>query len=504
MSASSSRRGSTAAAGPDHQIILLNNSHLLAECQAQPDTVSSIDLSTTATSATTTTPTATAPLSPIVSSRRGSDAFLGRKWSLREELTRRKYSKWQESRFVVDVGGDRAMVDDLNTDNTQTEAAGLSQGIDQARGYRVDGLAPATVRKGGDDRSEPYEIDILYENQRGAFLCGIPLFSHKSLLNLDPSPWVNSDLRESPVDIMNAQVPDPSWQWSWKSWYVDMSSDVDEEGWQYSFSFSPAFPWHGTHVWFHSFVRRRRWLRKRVRRYSRHDPNEDGLGIAEKDSHTVNPDYFSINYRREGIGGSEAESIGIGTESRRSNIGTTGPNLEDMNDIQDIASLMRVLKKARIDREKIEAVERFLEQGGEEVFYLSDRMAEIMASFVFQASRRQLLAHLSRKFDAASSHRCQHLERGEPKGDEEEGQIDYLLKAVRTADEQVQQLEFWSDVKAMAAEGESVGGRGEGQGWGCKWGASGLAGPLVSVANAGRRGWELQGQEMPDKGKGKA
>jgi len=134
-----------------------------------------------------------------------------------------------------------------------------------------------------------------------------------------------------------------------------------------------------------------------------------------------------------------------------------------------------------------------------------------MASFVFQASRRQLLAHLSRKFDAASSHRHQHLERGEPESDKEERQIDYLLKAVRAADDQVQELEFWSDVRAVAAQGESVGGLGEGQGWGCEWGASGPTSPPVSVANvryAGRgkavRGWGLQGQEKLDKGKGKA
>jgi len=230
--------------------------------------------------------------------------------------------------------------------------------------------------------------------------------------------------------------------------------------------------------------------------------------MAVKDSHMMNPDYFSIHSKRERIRGLEDESIGIGSESSCGHIGATEPNLEDMSDIQDIASLMRALRKARIDREKIEAVGRFLEQGGEEIYFLSDQMAEIMASFVFQASRRQLLAHLSRKFDAASSHRHQHLERGEPEDDEEERQIDYLLKAVRAADEQVQELEFWSDVKAMAAEGESVGGFGEGRDWGCSWGASGPTSHPVSIANvryAGQgeavRGW---GQEMDDKGKGKA
>jgi hypothetical protein len=32
-------------------------------------------------------------------------------------------------------------------------------------------------------------IDILYENERGGFLCGIPLFSSQALGGLDPPAW---------------------------------------------------------------------------------------------------------------------------------------------------------------------------------------------------------------------------------------------------------------------------------------------------------------------------
>jgi hypothetical protein len=65
-------------------------------------------------------------------------------------------------------------------------------------------------------------IDVLYENQRGWFVFGIPLFSSKALWNfrVDPAPWVDSKFRPSAVNITNAQVPDPSWMWDWKSWYV--------------------------------------------------------------------------------------------------------------------------------------------------------------------------------------------------------------------------------------------------------------------------------------------
>ena len=108
-------------------------------------------------------------------------------------------------------------------------------------------------------------INVLYENQRGSFFCGIPLYSSNSLLNFDPAGWQTSPFQDSPMNITNSQLPDPSWEWVWRTWYVDMSYDVDEEGWQYSLSFRTGIAWHGNHPWFHSFVRWRRWLRKRVK-----------------------------------------------------------------------------------------------------------------------------------------------------------------------------------------------------------------------------------------------
>jgi hypothetical protein len=292
---------------------------------------------------------------------------------LREGLARRKYSKWQERRFVGDAENDNEEGSRRSFGDAQADGAeeiGISGVADEPR----NNTTLAITKEALLDRSE---VDILYENQRGAFICGIPLFSHKSLLNLDPSPWVNAALKDSPVNIMNAQVPDPSWQWAWKSWYVDMSADVDEEGWQYSFSFSPTFPWHGTHVWLHSFVRRRRWLRKRVRISSAHDYSKDTANTKLKEGHMLNPDYFTIHSKRHGGRGLEDESISNGTESRWSYIGTTESDEVDLSDIQDIASLMKALRKARIDREKIEAVETFLEQGGDELIYLSSRVGDI-------------------------------------------------------------------------------------------------------------------------------
>lgn len=198
-------------------------------------------------------------------------------------------------------------------------------------------------------------IDVLYENQRGWFVFGIPLFSSNALWNLriDQAPWVDAEHKPSAVNITNAQVPDPSWTWDWKSWYVDMSRDVDEEGWQYSLWFRGA-AWHGNHPWFHSFVRRRRWLRKRVKQK---------LPPKTKDN-------------RERLFG---ETFSIGTTILRTSTVDTGalrdsiePSVDE--EITSIPALMAKLKRSAIDREKIVAIDKFIDEGGEELHFLAEQV----------------------------------------------------------------------------------------------------------------------------------
>jgi hypothetical protein len=207
-------------------------------------------------------------------------------------------------------------------------------------------------QEGEELPEEEYHIDILYENQRGWFIFGIPRFSQNALWNLklDQSPWVDAEFKPSPVNITNAQVPDPSWVWEWKTWYADMSHDVDEEGWQYSFYFG-NFSWHGNHPWFHSFVRRRRWLRKRVKQK---------LPPKTKDN-------------RERLFG---ETFSIGTTLARTTTAGSPPsvdvtNEEEIEEIKDIPALMNCLRKSTIDREKIVAVNKFIDEAGEELYYLA-------------------------------------------------------------------------------------------------------------------------------------
>ncbi|KAH7082117.1 hypothetical protein FB567DRAFT_98644 [Paraphoma chrysanthemicola] len=295
-------------------------------------------------------------------------------------------------------------------------------------------------------------IDILYENQRGWFVFGIPLFSSKALWNLriDPSPWVDAKFRPSAVNITNAQVPDPSWVWDWKSWYVDMSLDVDEEGWQYSLLFKRS-AWHGNHPWFHSFVRRRRWLRRRVKQKI---PPKTKENVRER----LFGDAFSIPITL-------ARTTTAGTMSALGSSQATSLNEE----VKDIATLMNKLKKAAIDREKIVIIHKFIDDGGEELHYLAEQIPAIMAMLIFQNSRRQLLSTLMDRFEAAKSHREEHQQSGKPEGGAEERRIDNLMKAIEAADTECKKLEYWSDIRKLAHEGNAGHATDNEHGWDEKW-----------------------------------
>ncbi|KAI9279187.1 hypothetical protein BY458DRAFT_584984 [Sporodiniella umbellata] len=112
-----------------------------------------------------------------------------------------------------------------------------------------------------DPQIDEYVYDILYECQRGSLSVG---YSSKTLLQFDPNPWCDADMKFTPMNTANYQLPDPTWQWVSKDWMIDMTEDVDEVGWQYSLKFHGA-DWHGNYKHFRSFVRRRRWIRLRHR-----------------------------------------------------------------------------------------------------------------------------------------------------------------------------------------------------------------------------------------------
>ncbi|KAM5475976.1 hypothetical protein MauCBS54593_000659 [Microsporum audouinii] len=315
--------------------------------------------------------------------------------SVRENLARRRYAKWQQGRYNG-VNG----VNGINGDDSRP-----SREIESPKS-RNPSIAPSSlaVRRpesdvGSDTESwlqeqptteesqqqSESEIDILYENQRGWFFFGKPIFSRNSLLNLDPPAWMTANFEQSPVTIANAQVPDPSWEWDWKTWYVDMSYDVDEEGWQYSFSFASKFAWHGTHPWCHSFVRRRRWLRRRVRR-PKHKPAKGINGsrlLGSREQSIVSAGEAGTNY--------------TGRLSRMSM--DEWEERVAPEDITNVAILFKAIRIATLDRERINAVREFIHRGGDGLVLLEDKMPEILSMLLFQSSRRQLVKLLKQSMD---------------------------------------------------------------------------------------------------------
>ncbi|KAF2091403.1 hypothetical protein K490DRAFT_70250 [Saccharata proteae CBS 121410] len=413
--------------------------------------------------------------------------------SLREDLAKRglvrqKYAKYQEGRTTSTADNNESSTESIEL-NKKSRIRTQEQSDSEARisrtatrlergKRRVRGILNAKKAK-RQAKQQDAVVDVLYENQRGSFFFGIPLFSGKSLLNFDPAPWVNGRFRPSPVNITNAQVPDPSWAWAWPNWYVDMSHDVDEEGWEYSFSWKRGGAWHGTHPWFHSFVRRRRWLRMRVRKHAQSANFRHPDSKRMSDAHKLNADYFTIHPARNK---SRDSSLAPSTHARsrsRSLLLYNHPSLDPDNDnddddeICDIPTLKSRLRRAAIDREKIAVVRNFLANGGDELYYLAEQIPSIMALFVFQSSRRQLLALLLRHHAAV----CTRHHRGQRKGSgtlrtpqtptapnkpaEETDpettarRLDDLDRALRAADRECRTLEYWSDIRDLAARGQA-------------------------------------------------
>lgn len=354
----------------------------------------------------------TAPSQPLErdltrSETRSSHFMLRKKLtrdSVKNGLQRRKYAKWQRERLDASVTASRSQsLSHTTTRNSTTDTQSLGKGIDDVNIFDIAPLqTEATdLLKAGDNQEPNTELEVLHENQRGWFFFGIPFYSSRSLLQFDPPAWVNKDYRESPVNITNAQLPDPSWEWTWPTWYVDMSDDVDEEGWQYSFSFLPKFGWHGTHPWFHSYVRRRRWVRLRAKKkYAQLKNGSDQTDFHM--AHLLNEDYFTIHSEappsvEPSITPPTATNVPSPSYIRRDLGGLPERYAED--NIDNIPRLLEVVKNAIVDREKIEALKKFLAQGGEELYYLTDKAPEVLGSFVFRTSRWQFLKLLQDALD---------------------------------------------------------------------------------------------------------
>ncbi|GAA5891462.1 hypothetical protein JCM5296_006542 [Sporobolomyces johnsonii] len=145
-----------------------------------------------------------------------------------------------------------------------------------AKGARVDStlgennlVAPEVAQALKDagvvvDEEEKVVTDVLWEHQRGLVVFGLPRFSSAALLQFDPAVWCDGSFRESPFTPHDYPCP-PYWIWRDSEFLIDMGGDKDEEGWSYAVRFRSKY-WRGEAITLRSFVRRRRWIRTRVYR----------------------------------------------------------------------------------------------------------------------------------------------------------------------------------------------------------------------------------------------
>ncbi|KAK1012471.1 hypothetical protein LTR91_001714 [Friedmanniomyces endolithicus] len=369
-------------------------------------------------STSTAAPSIVEPPAPLF--KRLTNQSFGLQESVRQQLAKQKYAKYGQDRYTESIADSSAKPTDPADDATpQRSGTGY---LDRGRAVAKGLLKRRRTRRLGQEQNDTV-IEILYENQRGWFLFGVPRFSASTLLPSDPRPWQNAQFRTSPVSILDAQLPDPSWEWVWKSWYVDMSRDVDEEG----------------------FVRRRRWLRVRRRKDEKRKVDEKGLEMTAE--------YFTVHPRTLKPSSDEMRS--------RSRMDDTQKRVEDVGvekmEISTIGELALALRKAAVDREKLSAVRKFVNSGGEELFFLAGQMEEIMSRFVYQSSRRQLLTELISHHDMAHE-QLGILDGHDHTGDDEKLEqhgaavklAENLHHAVQAAESQVARLEYWSDMKDVA------------------------------------------------------
>ncbi|KTW25867.1 hypothetical protein T552_03141 [Pneumocystis carinii B80] len=263
-------------------------------------------------------------------------------------------------------------------------------------------------------------VDVLYENQRGISLCGTLMFSSNLLFFFDPPPWTDKNFRYSPVNIATATCPDPSWRWTWDKWRIDMYGNVDSDGWSYGFSFKSK-RWYGTSFWFHSFVRRRKWVRQRQCCFDDLRCEDDG-------------NYFTISSSYE-----PSRSL-TSTTSPSKDVLSVSDNSEDDISVQD---LLKRLRESRIDRERLRILKRFIIYNNKRIDLLKESIKDILDCFIFHESRRQLLAFLVKMAKDIQTENCNVSDFLE--GTKKEINKDDILELAHLIKKNIDKYEFWED-----------------------------------------------------------
>lgn len=88
----------------------------------------------------------------------------------------------------------------------------------------------------------------------------------------------------------------------------------------------------------------------------------------------LNDDYFTIH---PSFFRSRESSVDPTGGARSSFVSRRSAQQDDYlipGDIRDVLALMKCLRTALVDREKLDAVKQFVAQGGDDLFYLAERV----------------------------------------------------------------------------------------------------------------------------------
>jgi hypothetical protein len=186
----------------------------------------------------------------------------------------------------------------------------------------------------------------------------------------------------------------------------------------------------------------------------------------------LNTDYFTVRPASDAKRLSQASLSASLSPSKLSNSRTSSIDpVEETIEIENAETLLSVLKAARIDREKLEAMDNYLEFGTD-LAQLQHEMHEVMSLFVFQTSRKILLSRLTQIYDETT----QQLEQKDNAHLRERKVA--LEAAIKHADEETRKLAYWSDIKQMAENGETEGAVDGHKGWdGGAWQGVDQSGP---------------------------
>ncbi|KAG0294156.1 hypothetical protein BGZ96_001674 [Linnemannia gamsii] len=267
--------------------------------------------------------------------------------------------------------------------------------IDLEPGRLVDAQTAAGDRRyfqcQGDPKPEgDFVYDFLYQHQRGAFFFGTPKFSSNTLLPVDPDEWTDQKFQTSVMDTSHYELPDPSWEWVHKSWLVDMTGDVDEDGWEYAMTFHGS-PWHGNYEIFRSFARRRRWLRLRKRK---------GKKLGKPGSlpeRTYPPSILELSQSQlDASIALQQDAKPYSTEDRRADKSTsicTGSLSLPIPPAKRV-DLYQSLKKSHSDREKLAHVAQYVVRYPGDFDDMEKRMDKYLNLFEYESSRREFISML--------------------------------------------------------------------------------------------------------------